>query len=79
MCAVQNFSYYGIMIWMPSYLAQSLGFSLTKSGIWTSVTVLGMVLGIPTFGQLADRLGRKPVFVLYSIAAACTVFLYSRG
>lgn len=77
-CAVQNFSYYGIMIWMPSYLAQSLGFSLTKAGIWTSVTVLGMVLGILTFGQLADRLGRKPVFVLYSIAAACTIFLYSR-
>jgi MFS family permease len=77
-CAVQNFSYYGIMIWMPSYLAKSLGFSLIKSGIWTSVTVLGMVLGILTFGQLADRIGRKPVFVLYSIAAAGTVFLYSR-
>jgi MFS family permease len=77
-CAVQNFSYYGIMIWMPSYLAKSLGFSLTKSGIWTSVTVLGMVLGISTFGQLADRIGRKPVFVLYSVAAACAVFLYSR-
>jgi benzoate transport len=77
-CAVQNFSYYGIMIWMPSYLAKNLGFSLTKSGIWTSVTVLGMALGILTFGQLADRIGRKPVFVLYSVAAACTVFLYSR-
>src|SRR5215469_1070670 len=77
-CAVQNFSYYGIMIWMPSYLAKSLGLSLAKSGLWTSVTVLGMVLGILTFGQLADRIGRKPVFVLYSVAAACTVFLYSR-
>ena len=77
-CAVQNFSYYGIMIWMPSFLAKNLGFSLTKSGLWTSVTVLGMVLGILTFGQLADRIGRKPVFVLYSVAAACTVFLYSR-
>src|SRR5215469_14564562 len=77
-CAVQNFSYYGIMIWMPSYLAKSLGFSLAKSGLWTAVTVLGMVLGILMFGQLADRIGRKPVFVIYSIAAACTVFLYSR-
>src|SRR5215471_7177142 len=64
LCAVQNFSYYGIMIWMPSYLGKSLGFSLAKSSIWTSVTVLGMVLGIFTFGQLADRIGRKPVFVL---------------
>ena len=78
LCAVQNFSYYGIMIRMPSYLAKGLGFSLTKSGLWTSVTVLGMVLGILTFGQLADRVGRKPVFVLCSVAAACMVFLYSR-
>jgi|SRR5215813_3107049 len=78
LCAVQNFSYYGIMIWMPSYLGKSLGFSLTRSSIWTSVTVLGMVLGIFTFGQLADRIGRNPVFVLYSVAASCTIFLYSR-
>jgi MFS family permease len=77
-CAVQNFSYYGIMIWMPSYLANHLGFSLAKSGLWTSVTILGMVLGILTFGQLADWIGRKPVFVLYSIAATCMVLLYSR-
>src|SRR5215470_9126690 len=48
-CAVQNFSYYGIMIWMPTYLAKTLGFTLTKSGLWTSVTVLGMVLGILAF------------------------------
>jgi MFS family permease len=47
------------MIWMPSYLAKSLGFSLTKSGMWTAVTVLGMGCGIWAFGQLADRIGRK--------------------
>lgn len=41
LCAVQNFGYYGIMIWMPSFLASKLGFSLTKSAMWTSVTILG--------------------------------------
>ncbi len=59
LCTVQNFAYYGIMVWMPSYLAKSLGFSLTKSGMWTGVTVLGMASGIWVCGQLADRLGRK--------------------
>ena len=77
-CSVQNFSYYGILIWMPSYLAKSLGFSLAKSALWTATTVLGMVVGIWTFGQLADRIGRKPIFILFSVAAAATVFLYSR-
>jgi MFS family permease len=77
LCSLQNFGYYGIMIWMPAYLAQSLGFGLTKSGVWTSAIVLGMCAGIWTFGQLADRIGRKPVFISFQIAAAVMVFVYS--
>lgn len=78
LCSVQNFAYYGIMIWMPSYLAKSLGFSLTKSGMWTAVTVLGMACGIWAFGQLADRLGRKPIFILFQLGAMIMLFVYSR-
>jgi MFS family permease len=78
LCSVQNFAYYGIMIWMPSYLARSLGFSLTKSGMWTAVTVLGMACGIWAFGQLADRIGRKPIFILFQIGAVIMLFVYSR-
>jgi MFS family permease len=78
LCSVQNFAYYGIMIWMPSYLANSLGFSLTKSGMWTAVTVLGMACGIWAFGQLADRVGRKPIFILFQLGAVIMLFVYSR-
>src|SRR3984893_9218850 len=78
LCSVQNFAYYGIMIWMPSYLAKSLGFSLTKSGMWTAVTVLGMACGLWMFGQLADRIGRKPIFILFQIGAVIMLFVYSR-
>ncbi len=78
LCVVQNFGYYGIMVWMPSYLTKSLGFSLTKSGMWTAMTVLGMACGIWAFGQLADRVGRKPIFILFQIGAVIMVFVYSR-
>jgi MFS family permease len=78
LCSVQNFAYYGIMIWMPSYLARRLGFSLTKSGMWTAATVLGMACGIWVFGQLADRIGRKPIFVLFQIGAVIMLVIYSR-
>jgi MFS family permease len=78
LCAVQNFAYYGLMVWLPSYLARGLGFSLTKSGLWTGVTVLGMVCGILVCGQLADRVGRKPVFLIFQIGAFLMIFLYSR-
>jgi len=67
------------MIWMPSYLAKSLGFSLTKSGVWTAVTVVGMAFGIWAFGQLADQVGRKPIFILFQLGAVTMLFVYSPG
>jgi len=78
LCAVQNFGYYGIMIWLPTYLGKTLGFSLTKSALWTSVTVLGMMAGICVFGHLADRLGRKPTFLLFQGGAVVMVLTYAR-
>jgi benzoate transport len=78
LCAVQNFGYYGLMIWMPTYLSTHLGFSLTKSGLWTAVTVLGMMVGVWLFGELADRIGRKPTFLLYQFGAVVMVVVYSQ-
>lgn len=78
LCSVQNFGYYGIMIWLPTYLSKQLGFSLTKSGLWTAATVVGMMIGVWAFGQLADRIGRKPTFLLYQLGAVVMVLAYSQ-
>ncbi len=77
LCSVQNFGYYGIMIWMPNFLSKQLGFNLTKSSMWTAVTILGMMVGIWAFGQLADRIGRKPSFLLFQAGAVIMVLFYS--
>jgi len=78
LCSVQNFGYYGVMIWLPNYLATRFGFALTKSAVWTSVTIAGMALGIFFFGHIADRLGRRPTFFAYMLGAAIMVVVYSR-
>ena len=76
--SVQNFGYYGIMIWMPNFLSKQLGFSLTKSGLWTAVTVCGMMAGIWIFGRLADRIGRKPSFLLFQLGAVISIITYAQ-
>lgn len=76
--SVQNFGYYGIMIWMPNFLSKQFGFSLTKSGLWTAVTVCGMMAGIWIFGRLADRIGRKPSFLLFQLGAVISIITYSQ-
>ncbi|CAE1149331.1 MFS transporter [Serratia rhizosphaerae] len=78
LCSVQNFGYYGLMIWMPTYLATNFGFSLTKSGIWTAVTVVGMTLGIWLFGMLADRFARWKIFIAYQLGAVVMVVCYAQ-
>ena len=77
LCSVQNFGYYGLMIWLPSYLSKTFGYSLTQSGLWTSATILGMAAGIWLFGMAADRFGRKPTFLFYQAGAVVMVFVYA--
>jgi len=76
MTSAQNFGYYGMMIWLPAYLSSQLGFSLTQSAIWISSTIAGGALGMYVFGQLADRIGRKPLFIAFQAGAMAMAFIY---
>ena len=76
MTSVQNFGYYATMIWLPSYLSTQLGFSLTQSSLWISATVLGGAVGMLIFGFMADRVGRKPLFIAFQIGAAIMALVF---
>jgi MFS family permease len=77
LCSVQNFGYFGLITWLPSYLSDAFGYSLTRSSLWTAVTILGMSVGIWLFGYLADQHGRRPILFLYQTGAAVSVLIYS--
>ncbi|MGO1974193.1 MAG: MFS transporter [Propionibacteriaceae bacterium] len=76
--SVQNFGYYGLIIWLPSFLATQYDFGITQSSVWTGVTVIGMMFGIFVFGWCADRFGRKPMFIIFQLGAAVSVVFYSQ-
>src|SRR5580693_137611 len=76
MTSAQNFGYYGMMIWLPTYLSSQLGFSLTQSALWISSTIAGGAFGMFLFGQLADRIGRKPLFIAFQTGAMTMAFIY---
>jgi MFS family permease len=78
LCSVQNFGYFGLMIWLPSYLSGVMGFNLTRTALWTATTVLGMAFGIWLFGELADRVGRRPIFYVFQAGAAIMVVVYAQ-
>jgi MFS family permease len=78
LCSVQNFGYYGLMIWLPSYLSTHFGYSLTQSALWTAVTVLGMTFGILVFGHFADSVGRRPALLTFQAGAFIMVLIYSQ-
>jgi len=60
-------AYWFTYSWMPGYLHEQRQFSLAKSAIWMLVTQAGGFLGYLTFGLVADRLGRRPAFSIYSV------------
>jgi MFS family permease len=56
--------------WMPGYLHNERNFSMTKSAWWILVTQTGGFLGYFCFGFVADKLGRRPAYSIYSVIMA---------
>ena len=77
MTSVQNFGYYGIMIWLPTILMQKHNLTLNKTTGWMVATVIGMIIGIYVFGYFADRMGRRPAYISFYICSAAMVWFYT--
>jgi len=77
------FAYWGLFTWIPAYLASPVaaggaGMSVVRSSAWIVPMQLGAFLGYVLFGVLADRFGRRPVFLAFIAGAAVLVPIYGR-
>ncbi|MHC5375296.1 MFS transporter [Enterococcus sp. LJL120] len=75
MVTVQIAGYFGLMNWLPSIMQNQLGLSVSGSSLWMVCTILGMSLGMFTFGTVMDKIGPRKAFAIFLICSALSVYL----
>lgn len=60
------YAYWLIFTWLPHYLSAERGLGIVGAGIWIIVSQVGALIGHLIFGGLADRIGRRLSFTLFT-------------
>jgi MFS family permease len=77
------FGWWGLFTWMPPYLSLPVAQGGRGFGVMSAATLLivlnlfGMFPGYLSFGWVADHVGRRRSFMLYTFAAALLVPFYA--
>jgi MFS family permease len=77
-------AYWGVTSWLPAFLASPVseggaGFPPANSAAWLIPLQIGAFFGYISFGWFADRIGRRPAFTMFMIAATIVVPLFAFG
>ena len=75
-------AYWGVTSWLPAFLATPIakggaGLTVTTSAKWLIALQVGAFFGYISFGWIADRIGRRPAFTFFMIAATLLVPLFA--
>jgi AAHS family cis,cis-muconate transporter-like MFS transporter len=65
-----QFGYYGVNSWLPTYLVSELGFNFKNMAGYLVGTYTAMIVGKIVTGWLADKYGRRTMFVIGGISTA---------
>jgi MFS family permease len=81
LCSCLLFGYWGLFTWLPAYLSSPVakggaGLGIVGSAAWIAPLQVGAFFGYLSFGFLADRFGRTPVFVVFVLITAALVPAY---
>jgi MFS family permease len=77
------FAWWGLFTWLPPYLSLPIeqggrGFGVMgMTALLVVLNVFGMFPGYLSFGWVADRMGRRNAFLLYTLVAAGLIPLYA--
>jgi MFS transporter, MHS family, proline/betaine transporter len=74
LCAPITLLTYLLTIYMPTYLSRYMHISLSRALSMNTVSILFLIMLLPIFGALSDKLGRK--FILLSAFIGLIVSIY---
>ena len=73
LCIFGMSAYWFTYSWLPTYLEQERGLALLGTIIGIIVIQSGDFLGYTSFGFVAEKLGRRPAFTIYSFIMAFSI------
>ena len=68
--------YWGAAFWIPTFLIQERGLSMTTMLGFSFVMYVGMFFGFQFFGLLADKIGRRRAMMTAFIVCAISIAIY---
>lgn len=66
-------TYWTCYTWLPTFLHVEMHQDVARSLAWMLTAQCGQFVGMLGFGWVADRLGRRPAFTIYSVLTACAL------
>jgi len=73
LCIFGMSAYWYTYSWLPTYLEQERGMALLSTTLGIIVIQCGDFIGYTTFGFVAEKLGRRPAFTIYSFIMGISV------
>ena len=73
LCIFGMSAYWFTYSWLPTYLADERGLALIGSTIGIIIIQCGDFTGYTSFGYVAERLGRRPAFTIYSFIMTISI------
>ncbi|HEX5178864.1 MAG TPA: MFS transporter [Gemmatimonadaceae bacterium] len=71
--------YYAVNTWVPVFLQSERHLSIVGSTGYLAFLVLGAFAGYITGAWLTDRIGRRPLFLLFAAGAVVMTLVYTRA
>ena len=70
--------YYAITFWVPRFLTTERKLSIVSSTGYLAALIIGSFIGYLVGAWLADRIGRRNLFLIFSLGAIAVVLLYTQ-